>query len=177
MTAAIEWDLQTEQFSADTDVWVNTQGKQVPGTIVANSNTPRLYIVSTPSGEVRRNCYHITEPLNDETTTAISHHTSDTDRRRRITRSQTGTQIRPPDRLNYILKKGRSGVICYYWTELHAHTYFVCNLVSVFVSASYNWLTIVMMYDIICSCMDAYLYIVCCTCYLFILLLISNNCE
>ena len=88
-----------EQFPADTDVWANTQGKQVPGTIVANSNAPRSYIVSTPSGEVRRNRYHITERLNDETTTAISHHTSDTDRR--ITRSQTGTQIRPPDRLNY----------------------------------------------------------------------------
>jgi len=34
-----------------------------------------------------------------------------------------------------------------------------------------------MMCDIICSCMDAYLYIVYCTCYLFILLLTSNNCE
>jgi len=50
-----------EQFPADTVVWVNTQGKQVPGSIVAISNTPRSYIVSKPSGKVRQNHYHITE--------------------------------------------------------------------------------------------------------------------
>ena len=50
-----------EQFPADTVVWVNTQGKQVPGTIVTNFNTPRSYIVSKPSGKVRQNRYHITE--------------------------------------------------------------------------------------------------------------------
>ena len=87
------------QLPADTDVWVNSQGKQVPGTITSNSTTPRSYIVYTPSGKVRRNRSHTTEQLTDETTIINTHQTSDPDTR--ITRSQTGTEIRPPERLNY----------------------------------------------------------------------------
>ena len=62
----------------------------------------------------------------------MTHHTGDTGKR--ITRSQTGTQIQPPDRLNYLflrLKKGRCGV-----NLSNMHTDFVCNLLSVYVFVS-----------------------------------------
>ena len=36
-------------------VWVQTESSQVPGTVVQQAATPRSYIVSTPTGQVRRN--------------------------------------------------------------------------------------------------------------------------
>jgi len=34
----------------DTLVWVNTQGRQVPGRVVTTSDTPCFYVVEIPSG-------------------------------------------------------------------------------------------------------------------------------
>jgi len=39
----------------NTPVWVQTENSQVPGTVVHQASTPRSYIVSTPTGSVRRN--------------------------------------------------------------------------------------------------------------------------
>ena len=39
----------------DTPVWVNTQGRQVPGRVITTADTPRSYVVEVPSGQVRRN--------------------------------------------------------------------------------------------------------------------------
>ena len=36
-------------------MWVETRGHQIPGRIQQPANTPRSYIVETPSGELRRN--------------------------------------------------------------------------------------------------------------------------
>ena len=36
----------------NTDVWVNTQGRNVPGTVVTTATTPRSYIVTMPSGAI-----------------------------------------------------------------------------------------------------------------------------
>ncbi len=36
-------------------VWVNTQGRDVPGTVSQSLLTPRSYLVDTPTGMVRRN--------------------------------------------------------------------------------------------------------------------------
>ena len=37
----------------DTPVWVNTQGRQVPGRVITTAGTPRSYVVEVPSGQVR----------------------------------------------------------------------------------------------------------------------------
>ena len=38
-----------------TSVWVRTKNSQCPGTVVSTANAPRSYLVSTSSGQVRRN--------------------------------------------------------------------------------------------------------------------------
>ena len=43
----------------NTSVWVRTENTQQPGTIVSAADTPRSYLVSTPSGQVRRNRRHL----------------------------------------------------------------------------------------------------------------------
>ena len=40
-------------------VWVESQGKQVPGQITQQAATPRSYLVETPSGEVCHNHSHL----------------------------------------------------------------------------------------------------------------------
>ena len=82
----------------DTPVWVNTQGRQTPGRVVTTAATPRSYIVDTSTGHVRRNRQHIvpnpqnTEPDDTPTATTVD---------RRVTRSQAGVRLQPPDRLMY----------------------------------------------------------------------------
>ena len=86
----------------DTTVWVDTQGVQVPGRIIRTADTPRLYMVEVPSGELRRNRAHI-RPRTDLQSSAGTPRTEDAPATysRPITRSQTGTAIHPPDRLQY----------------------------------------------------------------------------
>ena len=43
----------------DQPVWVNMEGRQIPGTVLRQADTPRSYLVETPSGQVRRNCSHV----------------------------------------------------------------------------------------------------------------------
>ena len=78
----------------ETEVWVTTGNQPIPGQIVT---TPRSYVVSTPSGEIRRNRSHLnpiphsdnrTEEPDPITTTRVIQ-----------TRSRTGTAIHPPERL------------------------------------------------------------------------------
>ena len=64
------------------------------------SYTPRSYLVSTPSGQVRRN--------QSDLRPRISHYTYDGDNNSHVnthspiqTRSCSGVDIRPPDRLSY----------------------------------------------------------------------------
>ena len=89
-------------LSKDTPVSVNTQDRQIPGRIITSAATPQSYIVDTSTGHVRRNRQHIvpdpqdTEPDDPPMTTTVE---------RRVTRSQSGVQLQPPDRLN-VLKKG-----------------------------------------------------------------------
>ena len=47
----------------DTDVWVNVQGRDVPGRVNSSYSTPRSYIIETPTGQVRRNRSHINRRL------------------------------------------------------------------------------------------------------------------
>ena len=82
----------------DTDVWVNIQGRDVPGRVNSSYSTPRSYIIETPTGQVRRNRSHINRRLPETIPSQQSPQNGGT---RPITRSQTGTTIRPPDRLSY----------------------------------------------------------------------------
>ena len=80
------------------NVWVRTDGRVDPGQVVNPTSAPRSYMVETSSGMVRRNQVHVTpRPVeNDKTTT-----TTNNPEPRVVTRSQTGTQVRPPPRLTY----------------------------------------------------------------------------
>jgi len=78
----------------DTDVWVNVQGRNVPGTVNSRYSTPRSYNIDTPTGQVRRNRSQLNERLPETTQSQAS---LQSDASRPCTRSQTGTVIRPPD--------------------------------------------------------------------------------
>ena len=85
----------------NTSVWVNTQGKQVPGRIIQPDNSPRSYWLNTLSGEVRRNRSDITLRPGTTTTTTTEQETTSEQPRVIATHTQTGITIRPPERLTY----------------------------------------------------------------------------
>ena len=80
------------EFPDDSPVWVDMppSNGQVPGSIVSATPEPRSYLVNIPSGQVRRNRYHLRKrncsPPEVIQTSGIQ------------TRSKTGTEIRPPQR-------------------------------------------------------------------------------
>lgn len=87
------------ELDDDLPVWVNIQNGQVPGTIVRQANTPRLYHVNVPSGQVRRNRRHrqpCLQPSPDNTGNQQSPGDPPDGVR---TRSRTGVTIHHPDRL------------------------------------------------------------------------------
>ena len=75
-------------LSDNTEVWI-TSGEQMSGTVVRAADTPRSYIVDTPSGELRRNRHHLNIVLQSSPT---SFGTSTT-REPIITRSRAGKVI------------------------------------------------------------------------------------
>ena len=44
----------------DTEVWVTTEERQVPGQVISRSDTPRSYMVQTDTGNLRRNRQYLT---------------------------------------------------------------------------------------------------------------------
>ncbi len=48
------------EIPSDAEVWVNTGQNPVRGRVVTASDLPLSYVVSTPTGEVRRNRSHLT---------------------------------------------------------------------------------------------------------------------
>ena len=87
-------------LSDDTNVWISSQGEPVQGRVVSSADTPRSYVVDTPSGQLRRNRHHLT-PLPGPSPVTQPPQTSEQPEppRRIMTRSQTGTPICPPERL------------------------------------------------------------------------------
>ena len=79
----------------NTPVWVQTENSQVPGTVVQQAATPRSYVVSTPTGQVRRNRVSLRRRRERETTETVHNEPPN----RVVTRSQSGIIIRPPNRL------------------------------------------------------------------------------
>ena len=43
----------------DTDVWVTSEGQPLQGQVVSDTTRPHSYIVDVPSGQVQRNCKHL----------------------------------------------------------------------------------------------------------------------
>ena len=97
-----------------TDVWVSSGGNDhIRGKVTSSANTPRSYIVETPSGEVRRTQEHLV-PVPEEThvgqkSIVVSQEEPAVDERSNYstpsspiasrTRLKTGVSIRPPQRL------------------------------------------------------------------------------
>ena len=82
-------------------VWVGIQGQsgpQIPGQISCPASTPRSYIVETSSGELRRNRAHL-RTRSDAQFSETADAPTITNYSRPVTSLQTGTSIRPPDRL------------------------------------------------------------------------------
>ena len=52
-------DRPLPELTEDTPVWIRTENSQQSGRIVSASGEPRSYIVSTPTGQVRRNRHHM----------------------------------------------------------------------------------------------------------------------
>ena len=85
------------------EVVITTDKQPVEGRVVEPAETPRSYIVQTPSGEVRRNRSQLNivpeRSSTVEPETGSSPVSASVAPRRIATRSQTGTAIRPPERL------------------------------------------------------------------------------
>ena len=79
----------------DSNVWVTTGDRQVPGQVVTVANAPRSYVVNTSSGQIRRNRIHL-NPIPENRVQRSSPHQP---RSPIMTRTRTGTTIRPPQRL------------------------------------------------------------------------------
>ena len=94
------------------DVWIKSEKEPVPGTVVAPAQTPRSYVVDTPSGQVERNRRHLNiVPSQKESQDTPSTITDGTEQATGtstepeqsqpskvfMTRSKTGTTLHQPD--------------------------------------------------------------------------------
>ena len=84
----------------DRDVWITTENEPVRGS-TSTAEFPRSYNVETPSGEIRRNRSQLnTVPDSGEPVESPRPSPQPPESPKQImTRSRTGTQIHPPERL------------------------------------------------------------------------------
>ena len=89
------------EIPTDTDVWVTTNNSRSPGRVTGPANTPRSYLVETPSRQIRRNRSHLTVEPNPPSpgSSNSTEPTSDTPRSPIMTRTRTSTNIAAPNRL------------------------------------------------------------------------------
>jgi hypothetical protein len=91
-----------EDIPEDTRVWITSEGDHVEGRVVSPANSPRSYVVDTPTGVVRRNRQHLNvapEKSEDSESESNKPSTEQSQPNRIVTRSQTGTVVKPPERL------------------------------------------------------------------------------
>ena len=96
----------------DTDVRIKSEREPMLGTVVAPAQTPRSYMVDTPSGQVERNRRHLNiVPSQEESQTTLSTVTNDAEQANEhatepeqsqplkvfMTHSKTGTTLHQPD--------------------------------------------------------------------------------
>ena len=85
-------------------VWMKTDDRQHLAKLKSKADTPRSYIINSPTGQVRRNRQHITivpSTFNHRTKTMSTPGHNSLRSTYVSTRSKTGTVIRPPDRLRF----------------------------------------------------------------------------
>ena len=91
------------ELADDTPAWIRTDNSQQSGRIVSTYSEPRSYIVSTSTGQTRRNRSHVV-PIPTQANSPETKRETQTNESQRSpvqTRSQTGTIRRPPDRLTH----------------------------------------------------------------------------
>ena len=74
----------------NTPVWIQTENTHIPGTVVEQATTPRSYIISTPTGQIRRNKISLRHQR-ERGMKIIENEPP----RRVVTRSQIGTIVKP----------------------------------------------------------------------------------
>ena len=93
---------ESDAIPNDSSVWITSEGEHAEGTVISPANSPRSYPIDTPTGTVRRNHQHLNvapslPSENAETQPETEQNTETT--RRIVTRSQTGTVVKPPEQL------------------------------------------------------------------------------
>lgn len=81
----------------DSEVWVTSSNQPTQGRVITPADTPRSYLVETPTGQIRRNQQHLNIIPNSSTDVSVPDNIP-TARSRIMTRSQTGTEIVAPKR-------------------------------------------------------------------------------
>ena len=100
------------ELPRDTEVVLNSEDHPTEGRVVRPAETPRSYVVQTPSGELRRNRSQLTvlpdqpqsssEPdTGQENTTTTTTPPTPPTPPRMSTRSRTGISVEPPDRYSH----------------------------------------------------------------------------
>ena len=90
-----------EDIPEDTKVWITSEGDRVEGRVVSPANSPRSYVVDTP-GVLRRNRQHLNvapEEPEDSELESNEQSTEQSQPSRIVITSQTGTVVKPPERL------------------------------------------------------------------------------
>ena len=87
----------------DSPVWVTTGGHYVPGAVSHPANTPRLYIINTPAGQMRRTRSDLRIRADHDEADQTTADTLDDEPGRTgiVTRSRSGVPSKQPDRLTY----------------------------------------------------------------------------
>ena len=83
---------------ADSDVWITSDDQPTSGRVISPANTPRSYIVETPTGLVRRNWQHLNVVQESPQRVDTTQSTQQPTREPIMTRSRTGTSVQPPDK-------------------------------------------------------------------------------
>ena len=87
-------------------MWITTEQEPVPGVVVSPADRPRSYVVETPSGQIERNRSQL-QFVPERSENSDSSEPENTQQegespppKRIMTRSKTGTTLRPPERLS-----------------------------------------------------------------------------
>ena len=89
----------------NSEVWITSESEHIKGRVVSSAEHPRSYVVETPTGEIRRNRSHINvvpeqaETEQPEAEAPQASRSAEPPPNTIMTRSRSGAQIRPPDRL------------------------------------------------------------------------------
>ena len=87
---------ETPALPDDSEVWVTSSNQPTQGRVITPADTPRSYLVETPSGQIRRNQQHLNIIPNSTEVTLRDNIPAA--RSRIMTRLQTGTGIVAPKR-------------------------------------------------------------------------------